>query len=59
VTFRDNTTLTLGEKAIVVIDRYVFDPEQDSGEAALEATKGAIRFATGRLKGLTNRTIRS
>ena len=27
VTFRDDTVLTLGEDARVVIDRYVYDPD--------------------------------
>ena len=46
VTFRDQTNLTLGENATVVIDRYVFDPDASVGEAALNTTKGAFRLAT-------------
>jgi hypothetical protein len=57
ITFRDNTVLTLGEKASVVIDRYVYDPDRDVGETVLQATKGAFRFASGRIKGLKQRTI--
>jgi hypothetical protein len=57
VTFRDNTALTLGENATVVIDRYVFDPDAGIGEAALDATKGAFRLATGRLKEMREKTI--
>jgi len=57
VTFRDNTVLTLGESASVVIDRYVFDPDQGIGEALLQTTQGALRFATGRLKELREKTI--
>jgi len=56
VTFRDNTVLTLGEKASV-IDRYVFDPDAGVGEAALNATKGALRFATGRLAAIPDKKI--
>ena len=47
VTFRDNTVLTLGENATVVIDRYVFDPENSVGEASFNAARGALRFASG------------
>ena len=43
ITFRDNTVLTLGEKASVVIDSYVYDPDQGVGETVLQATKGAFR----------------
>ena len=31
VTFRDKSVLTLGEKANVIVDRYVFDPEKKQG----------------------------
>ena len=52
VKFRDDTLLTLGEDARVVIDRYVFDPDQGVGDVLLSTTQGAFRFATGRLKEL-------
>lgn len=49
VTFRDNTKLTLGENAKVAIDRYVFNPNQGTGEMAVKATRGAMRFVTGKI----------
>jgi FecR protein len=57
VTFRDQTNLSLGENATVVIDRYVFDPDASVGEATLNVTKGAFRLATGRLSAMTNKHI--
>jgi hypothetical protein len=57
VTFRDNTNLTLGENASVVVDRYVFDPDAGVGEATLNATKGAFRMVTGRLSEMQNKDI--
>ena len=57
VTFRDDTVLTLGEDARVVIDRYVFDPDQGVGDVLLTTTQGAFRFATGRLKDLSSKDI--
>jgi hypothetical protein len=57
LTFRDGTELTLGEKASVVIDRYVYDPKSDVGETVLQATRGAFRFATGRIKALKQKKI--
>jgi hypothetical protein len=57
VTFRDNTLLTLGEHASVVIDRYVYDPDRSVGETALQATKGAFRFATSRIKEMKDHKI--
>jgi FecR protein len=57
VTFRDDTVLTLAENARVVIDRYVFDPDQGVGDVLLTTTQGAFRFATGRLKELSKKDI--
>jgi hypothetical protein len=57
ITFRDETVLTLGEKASVVIDRYLYDPDKSVGEAILLATKGAFRFATGRIEAMNKSKI--
>ncbi|HEX2448896.1 MAG TPA: FecR family protein [Methyloceanibacter sp.] len=57
VTFRDNTVLTLGEHASVVVDRYVYEPERGAGETVLQATKGAFRFVTGKIKELKDKEI--
>jgi hypothetical protein len=35
----------------------VFDPDASVGEAALMSTRGALRFATGRLKAVTKKDI--
>ena len=58
VTFRDNTNLTLGENATVVVDRFVFDPDAGVGEATLNATKGALRMVTGRLTEMPNKDVK-
>jgi hypothetical protein len=57
VTFRDDSVLTLGEHATVVIDRYVFNPDEGTGEMALTTTRAAFRFTTGRLKQLREKSI--
>lgn len=57
IIFRDETVLTLGENASVVINRYVYDPDKGAGEAMLLATKGAFRFATGRIKAMNKSKI--
>jgi FecR protein len=57
VTFRDQTTLTLGENARIVVDKYVFNPEESAGELLLSSTKGAFRMATGRLAAMRDRQI--
>jgi hypothetical protein len=57
VTFRDDTVLTLGEDAVVVIDRYVYNPDQGVGDVLLTMTQGAFRFATGKLKNMSDKEI--
>jgi hypothetical protein len=57
ITFVDQTTLTLGENASVVVDRYVFNPGEGTGEMALKATRGAMRFVTGEIGHLPNHNV--
>jgi hypothetical protein len=57
VTFRDDTRLTLGENARVVIDRYVFNPDRSIGEMALKSTRGALRFATGKINQMDQKNV--
>ena len=57
VTFNDNSKLTLGENANVAIDRYVYNPAKSSGELALNATRGALRFAGGGIEKLQKKTV--
>jgi hypothetical protein len=57
VTFRDDTVLTLGENASVVINRYVYDPDQNIGETLIQTTKGAFLFASSRIKGLKQHNV--
>ena len=57
VTFRDQTLLTLGENASVAVDRYVFNPGEGSGEMAVNATRGAMRFVTGKIGKLPDHKV--
>ena len=57
VIFEDDSVLTLGEKASVRIDRYVYDPGANAGETVLTPARGAFRFASGRIKQLKQRSI--
>jgi len=57
VTFRDDSALTLGENANVVIDRFVFDPNKSSANVVLSATQGALRFAGGRIEQMRQKNI--
>jgi hypothetical protein len=57
VTFIDDTRLTVGENARVVIDRYVYDPDRSIGAMALKSTRGALRFATGKIHQMDQRDV--
>lgn len=45
--FKDETVLTLGENAEIVLDEFAFDPNTTSGELGLKVAKGAFRFVSG------------
>ena len=57
VTFRDKSVLTLGENSNVVVDRFVYDPAKSTGEVALNASRGAIRFVGGSIEQLQKKKI--
>ncbi|MBN8994049.1 MAG: FecR domain-containing protein [Rhizobiales bacterium] len=45
--FLDQTSLSLGPKAQVKLDKFVYDPSRKTGDVVLAATKGAFRFVSG------------
>ncbi|WP_422034158.1 FecR family protein [Reyranella sp.] len=45
--FLDGSGLTIGANSELVIDKFVFDPNRNVGELAVNATKGALRFVGG------------
>src|SRR5262249_38083143 len=45
--FQDQTTLSVGPRSEVRLDRYVYDPHQSVGDVAVSLTSGALRFITG------------
>jgi len=56
VTLADSSRLTLGEKAKLTLDRYVFDPAADSGTIRIEVV-GAFRFVSGKVSKLANSAV--
>jgi hypothetical protein len=59
VVFNDGTRVTLGEKAALLLDAFLYDP---AGQSRLSATvTGAFRYISGRLEGLATRqaTVRT
>ena len=57
VTFHDQSQLTLGENARVVIDSYVYNPKKSSANVVLNATRGAFRFAGGKIEQMHQKNI--
>ncbi len=56
VTLTDNTRLTLGEKARLTLDQFVFDPAAGRGAIRLGVV-GAFRFLSGQLSKLPNSEV--
>lgn len=45
--FTDQTTLSIGPRSQVTLDRYVFDPNRSAGDVAVSFSAGAMRFVSG------------
>ena len=57
VTFNDNSLLTLGENANVVVDRFAYDPKKSSADVVLNAAQGAFRFAGGKIEQMQHKNV--
>lgn len=44
----DETVFTVGPRAEMVVDEFVYDPERDAGEMTATIAKGAFRFMSGK-----------
>ena len=49
VMFLDQTTLTLTPNSDIILDRYVFDPNDNSGDLSVTVLKGAMRLIGGKI----------
>jgi hypothetical protein len=47
VRFNDSTELTIGEKAVVLMDEFVYEPATGLGTLVILLSKGAFRFVSG------------
>jgi hypothetical protein len=57
VTFVDGTKLTIGANGIVVIDKFIFDPDDGVGAMLLRVLLGSFRFITGNIGRLERKQI--
>lgn len=56
--FADQTTLSVGPRSEVTLDRFVYDPHQSAGDVAVSLASGAMRFITG-AQNPTNYSVRT
>ncbi len=47
--FLDGSSLTVGPRARLSIDRFVYDPNSKTGDLAVHATEGVFRFVGGKI----------
>src|SRR5437764_3719370 len=56
--FLDETSLSVGARSEVKLDRFVYNPSRRTGNVVLEASRGAFRFVSGS-QAPTNYTIKT
>lgn len=59
VVFLDGTSLTIGPNSILVIDRYVYDPDRKTGDIALSTSRGVFRFVGGAISKNSEVTVKT
>lgn len=59
VLFLDQTTLTLTPNSDIILDKYVYDPDKDSGTLQITMLKGAMRMVGGRITKKSDATIKT
>ena len=45
--FLDKTSVSIGPRADLVLDRFVYNPDRGAGQVVINAAQGAFRFITG------------
>jgi hypothetical protein len=45
--FLDSTNLSLGPRSAVTLDRFVYNPDRNTGRVVVRASRGVFRFVTG------------
>ncbi len=49
IMLRDETVFTLGPKAALVIDKFVYDPSTNAGKVSATVLQGTFRFVSGKI----------
>jgi hypothetical protein len=54
ILFLDQSALTVGPNSDMTIDNFVYDPNASTGQLAMSATRGVMRFVGGKVSKLEN-----
>lgn len=54
ILFLDQSALTVGPNSDMTIDNFVYDPQANTGDLAMSATRGVLRFVGGKVSKLEN-----
>lgn len=57
ILFRDESNMTLGPNAKLVIDEFIYDPDSGTGNVVLQQAEGIMRFVGGAISKTGNVTI--
>ncbi|HEV2302186.1 MAG TPA: hypothetical protein VGR91_11520 [Stellaceae bacterium] len=55
IVFLDQSMMSVGPNSDLVVDRFIYDPQRNTGELAMSATRGVFRYIGGRLSKLEGR----
>jgi hypothetical protein len=50
LSFLDETKIQVGENSKIVLDKFIYDPNTQTGEVAINFSKGLFRFVTGNMQ---------
>ena len=56
-TLKDDTQLTLGENATLVVDEFIYDPSMSRGALSIRVVKGAFLYVGGRIEGVNGAKV--
>ena len=59
VLFLDQTSLTIAPNSSIVLDKYVYDPDANTGEIGITVARGALRLIGGRITKTSEATIKT
>ncbi len=50
LSFLDETRIQVGENSKIILDKFIYDPNSQTGDVAINFSKGVFRFVTGTMR---------